>query len=158
MSTRLSILASKALNQAQKNFISLRAPDADFTLVVCNAQKLVITSESAFPPAQLCIVLYTSPSHRRPLQQPGMLIWRLLLEHLVHPNRLMPTHQPPIRCWLAPLGLFANFNVFFFGKMSSLSTHSVTKQWKCAMCSTARETSIRDCFTSDALISARGPP
>ena len=43
-----------------------------------------------------------------------------------------------------------------FRRMSCLSTHSLTRQCKCATCSTARESSIRACFTSDALISARG--
>ena len=51
-----------------------------------------MTDVSAFPPAQLF-----SATH---LQQPGILIWRLLLEHLVHRNRLMPTHHS-IRCSLA---------------------------------------------------------
>ena len=56
----------------------------------------MMTDVSAFPPAQLCVELF-SATH---LQQPGILIWRLLLEHLVHRNRLMPTHHS-IRCSLA---------------------------------------------------------
>ena len=44
-----------------------------------------------------------------------------------------------------------------FRRMSCLSTHSLTRQWKCATCCNARKTSIRACFTSDAVISARGP-
>ena len=147
----LWILPSKALNQAQKISNNLRTFGTRRRFHFCR-----VRSPTCRPSHLHSCALNSPPSHRGPLQQPGLLIWRLLLEHLVHRNLLMPTHHS-IRCSLAFTGSFANFHVFFSRK-DVLSIHTpidkAVEVCDVFYCQRNLDSSL---LTSDALISARGP-